>query len=89
MSFPFGGHPQLVRYMLWARDEHDFRAQSGTASDEDGQPYHVIKIYKHGGPSVVVVGVSQEEYLSPSQVANLDRRLGLNSPWFGIPNGED
>ena len=39
------------------------------------------------GRIVVQGGVNQNEYLTPSVVARLDRRLGLVSPWNpGFPD---
>ena len=90
MAHPFGGHPTFGKYLLWANKEHGFRAQSGIASDASGKPHTVTKISKPGGPSVVVPGVSQDEYLTPSLVGYLDRRLGIMSPWFSVDdNGEN
>jgi hypothetical protein len=89
MAFPFGGHPTLAAYIDWARTEHNFRAQSGYGQDRRGKTHTVTKIYKDGGPSVVVVGIAQNDRLAPSQVGNLDRRLGLNSPWFSVDAGPE
>jgi len=88
MAFPFGGHPTFAKYLVWARDTHDFAAQTGVAKDSSGKPYTVTKIFKPGGPSVIVPGVGQNEYLTPSMVGYLDRRLGLKSPWFSIDNDD-
>lgn len=84
MAFPFGGHPRLADYILQAKKDHGATAQSGSASDENGKPHCVTKISLPSGKSVVVAGVEQTEYLVPSMVGYLDRRLGINSPWFSI-----
>ena len=82
MAYPFGGHPKFGQYLLWARDEFDFRAQTGVAQTPDGKAETVTKISKVGGPNVVVVGVEQDEFLVPSMVGYLDRRLEVTSPFF-------
>lgn len=81
MSFPFGGHPTLGKYIQWVRDQ-GFEAHTGIATDSSGKAHTVTKIFKPGGPSVVVAGTLQNEYLTPTQVANLDRRLKVKSPFF-------
>jgi hypothetical protein len=86
MAFPFGGHPQLAQYLHWAR-EQGCTIQSGYASDRKGKTHTVTKIETPGGKKAVVVGVAQTEYLVPTMVGYLDRRLGLNSPWFSLDDG--
>ena len=83
MSWPFGGHPTLAAYMHWAR-ENGFKCTSGVKTDDVGKAHTFVKIYKDGGPSVVAVGVSQTEYLAPSYVGYLNRRLGVESPWYAV-----
>lgn len=42
---------------------------------------------KDGKRAVVDVGVSQDDYLLPTQIGYYDRALGLKSPWFSVdPN---
>lgn len=82
MAFPFGGHPTFGQYLVWARDEHGCRAQSGAASTQSGRSHPVTKIVHPNGASVVIPGVSQEDRLEPSKVGYLDRRLGIKSPFF-------
>lgn len=84
MSAPFGGHPKFVDYLVWARDTHECRAESGYASDGNGKTHTVTKISHPDGKSVVMVGLSQTEHLVPSTVGYLDRRLGISSPWFSV-----
>lgn len=87
MAIPFGGHPTFGQYLVWVRDTHGFAAQTGIAADKAGRSHTVTKIFKDGGPSVVVPGIKQDEFLAPSQVGNLDRRLGVTSPWFSVDAG--
>lgn len=83
MAYPFGGHPTLAAYMAWLRDNHQGTAQSGYSTDAKGK-VHTLTRLSAGGKSVVVVGLSQNEFLSPSMVGYLDRRLGVKSPWFAV-----
>jgi hypothetical protein len=83
-AFPFGGHPQLGAYIDWLRTNHNGTAQSGYAVDQSGAPHSLTKLRLPNGKSVVVVGVGQMEYLVPSMVGYLDRRLGVKSPWFSV-----
>lgn len=84
MAFPFGGHPTLADYLVWARDQHGFAAQSGYAHTELGKTVSVTRVSKPGGPSLVISGLSQTERITPTQIGNFDRRLGINSPWFSV-----
>ena len=84
MAAPFGGHPQLASYIDWLKQTHRGTAQSGYATDPKGQSHSLLKLSLPSGKSVVVVGISQSEYLAPSMVGYLDRRLGVKSPWFSV-----
>ncbi|HHY49947.1 MAG TPA: hypothetical protein GYA10_09390 [Alphaproteobacteria bacterium] len=88
MADPFGGHPTLGRFMAWANQEHGFKCRTGTAPDRSGKQHPVVRIFKDDGPSVVVVGIEQDEHLSPTQVGNLERRLGVKSRWFSVDNDD-
>lgn len=83
-AFPFGGHPQFGAYIDWLRREHNGTAQSGYSVDPDGQSHLLTRLALPNGKAVVVVGVGQQEYLVPSMVGYLDRRLDVKSPWFGV-----
>jgi hypothetical protein len=84
MSFPFGGHPNLASYIFWLIETHQGTAQSGYMTDPKGKAHAITKLALPSGKAVVVVGVSQAEYLAPSMVGYLDRRLGVKSPWFSV-----
>ena len=84
MSYPFGGHPNLATYIVWLKDTHKGNAQSGYTTDKKGKSHALTKLSLPDGKSVVVVGVGQGEYLAPSMVGYLDRRLGIKSPWFSV-----
>ena len=90
MSFPFGGHPLLADYIGQARKDHGATSQSGSAADSSGQNHAVTKItIPSTKRSVVVVGVAQTERLTPSMIGYLDRRLGIDSPWFSVDPIDD
>lgn len=89
MAYPFGGHPTLADYIGHARKNYGATAQSGSAAHSDGQSYPVTKISVPGGKTVVVVGVTQTEFLTPSMIGYLDRRLGIASPWFSVDPIDD
>jgi hypothetical protein len=84
---PFGGHPSFGKYLFWAA-ELGCRAQSGVRLDSRGVTHTVTKIIAKSGKSVVVPGVKQTERLEPTMISYLDRRLGLNSPWFSFDDAE-
>ncbi len=87
MAHPFGGHPSLAKYLEFAR-ENGFTVRSGYCTDSSGKAHTVTKVFKEGGPSVIVSGLGQDEFLVPTQVGNLDRRLGLNSPFFSVDDSD-
>ncbi|MEO1018525.1 MAG: hypothetical protein AAFY56_12660 [Pseudomonadota bacterium] len=49
----------------------------------------MTKIAAPSGRWVIVVGVAQDDYLLPLSVGNLDRRLGLNSPFAKLSNTDE
>ena len=90
MSFPLGGHPRLADYIANVRKKCGATAKSGSAADESGKSHTVTRIeIPKTGKSVVVVGVQQTEYLTPSLIGYLDRRLGITSPWFSVDPDDD
>jgi hypothetical protein len=82
-AHPFGGHPTLARYIEWARENH-CDCQSGYGTDEDGRTQPLIRIVAPSKKWVILTGVRQTDYLVPSIVGYLDRRLGLVSPFFSV-----
>lgn len=89
MAFPFGGHPRLADYIGQARKDHGASASSGSAVDHSGKGHTATKITLPNGRSVVAVGITQMDYLTPSMIAYLDRRLGINSPYFSVDPPDD
>lgn len=86
-AHPFGGHPTLGQYLVWARQE-GCTVQSGVGSDLDGRPHTLTKIETPTGRHVIIVG-AQTERLVPTMVSYLNRRLGLKAPWFALPDDSD
>lgn len=84
MAAPFGGHPNLATYIVWLKETHQGSAQSGYRTDQGGKSHGLTKLSVPSGKSVVLVDVSQGEFLAPSMVGYLDRRLGVKSPWFSV-----
>jgi hypothetical protein len=81
MAFPFGGHPTFAQYLAWAV-ERGCKIQSGVDTEQS------ISLTKITAPSekwAIVAGVLPTEILLPTTIGSLDRRLGLISPWFGLP----
>ena len=83
MAVPFGGYPNLAKYLEFAR-ENGFTVRTGFGPDETGKVHAIIRVFKEGGPSLIISGLGQNEFLVPTQVGNYDRRLGLKSPFFSL-----
>lgn len=85
MSLPFGGHPTLGQYMAWAT-KAGCTVKQGVVSTAAGRAEPVVKITSPDGERwVIVSGMLQDEYLMPTTIARLDRRLGMKSEFFSLP----
>ncbi len=84
MAFPFGGHPTLADYIGQVRHDHGARAQSVVVTDDYGHVETAIRITLPSGLSTVVVGIQQTEHLTPTDIGQIDRRLGIKSPYFSV-----
>jgi hypothetical protein len=80
-AFPFGGHPTFAQYIEWAVKQ-GCKVQSGIDTETS---ISAIKIIAPSGKWAVEAGTQPNDYLAPTTVGRLDRRLGLISPWFGAP----
>jgi hypothetical protein len=80
VSYPFGGHPRFNDYLEWARTDQGCTYQSGY-SRIDGKIETMVRIDNPANGKHVFYFAKIEEYLLPSAVAHLDRRLGLSSPF--------
>lgn len=82
-AYPFGGHPLFAQYIAWAI-EQGCSVQSGIITDSRGRPHAITRIVAPDG-NWVIEATDQKEYLAPSAVSRLDRRLGLKSTFAGLP----
>ncbi len=73
----------LGDYMRWVESEGG-HCRTGITIDPDIGMVPMVKMTMPSGRSVVFAGGDQMEPLSPSVIANFDRRLGRISP-FGFP----
>ena len=81
---PFGGPPTLAQYIAWARSV-GCAVKYGTTVASDGRPSRIVLIESPDGTRwVPIVEMRDAEYLVPTTIARLDRRLGLTSPFFSI-----
>lgn len=79
MAAPFEQRPTLQEYLDWAKK----------AGCEWGEAPHadevLFRINAPNGRFVFFMAEGVDERLTPSQVSNLDRRLGMDSPFSGRP----
>jgi hypothetical protein len=81
---PAGGHPTLAQYIAWA--EQQGCQVSHRRVRNNGRSVCVTKFRAPSGRGVLEVGTELTDYLVPTTVDRLDRRLGLRSPWPSIPH---
>jgi predicted PhzF superfamily epimerase YddE/YHI9 len=86
---PFGGHPTLEHFLEWARQNGCKAGTKVRAHSISGQPYKVVEITGPQGGRVVIAMPDLQERLAPSQVAHLQRRLGLKSTFAATPEPPD
>ena len=84
-AWPFGGHPKFSEYCTWAAQDERCTVQTGFAVSPEGAVHNQTMITAPSGRHVIVVDITQDEFLMPTMIAYLDRRLGLNSKWFKLP----
>lgn len=79
MSAPFGKSPKVRAYIEWARSEAGCAIKEGVLGAKS-----IVRI---DGPSgyAFIAAQKDEEVLSHSKVAQLDRRLGVDSPFPKTP----
>ena len=80
MAAPFGGHPRFQDYLEWARTTQGCAYQSGY-SKIDGKVETFVCIENPDNSKHTIEFSPFEEYLTPSTVSALDRRLGIDSPF--------
>lgn len=84
---PFGGHPTFGQYLAWAQSE-GCEIKSGIAYNRKKRAHSVTIIVAPSGRRVVEIGVQVGDFLTPTGLSRLDRRLGIKSPYFSLP-GDD
>lgn len=84
MSFPFGGHPTLSRF-IEAAQEQGCTVTSKTRARPDGRAYSVLVIDNPQGGFVVIAEPDVNERLSPSTMSHYQRRLGINTDFAAMP----
>jgi hypothetical protein len=83
-AVPFGGHPTLAQYIAWAASV-GCAVRYGTTVAADGRPSRIVLIESPDRTRwVPIVEILDSEYLVPTTIARLDRRLALRSPFFAI-----
>lgn len=88
MSQPFGDHPTFEDYCVWARSQGCETKDGIEYTDDDGV-VSVTVISAPNGLWVVEIGTLKSDFLVPTTIARLDRRLGLESPFFSISDEPD
>jgi hypothetical protein len=85
MSFPFGGHPTLGRFVETAQ-EQGCTATLKTRARPDGRPYQTLVIENSHGGFVVIAEPDMDERLVPSTVSYYQRRLGISTAFAAEPD---
>jgi hypothetical protein len=81
MSAPFAPSPKFRDYVEWARINAGCTIKEGTRGLKS-----IVRIEAPSGRAVHQIGVADNETLSHSLVAYLDRRLGIDSPFPKTPD---
>lgn len=81
MAFPFGGYTTVGQYKEWAQ-RSGCTFDHGIMTDAEGSPTSYCAIHAPDGSHwVTLVGKLDSEYLTPTEIHSLDRRLKMNSPF--------
>jgi hypothetical protein len=83
MAAPFGNHPTLNDYLMWAYGQ-GCRAKSVLGRGDDGKMCTFQLIEAPSGRYVFTPDLKASEHMVPTLVAYLDRRLGLDSPFSKV-----
>jgi hypothetical protein len=87
MAAPFGGHPRLIDYLGWCSQQGCTTTSGFNVKDGVTVTFHIVAAAS--GEYVVISGIGNNEYLVPTVVAYLDRRLGLDSPFAKVGDGRE
>jgi hypothetical protein len=84
-AYPFQRHPTFREYL-----ESAIRAgctvTTGVGQNDDGRPVSVTITQANNGKKATEVDTQLDEFLVPTTVARLDRRLGIRSPFATTPD---
>ena len=81
MPAPFAKSPKLREYLEWAVSE------GCNVRDGYREAHTVIRIEAPSGRLALLARIGRDETLPHSKVANLDRQLGMDSPFPKTPSG--
>jgi hypothetical protein len=84
MSWPFGGHPSLGRYLYWAVNEAGCTTEHYVMTAPDGRPFSLIEIKSPTGKMLIIPNGDPNERLVPTTIARWDRRLGVQSKFSSV-----
>lgn len=88
MSVPFGGHPTLDRFIEWAK-ENGCTVETKVRTDPSGRAFTSVEMKNPKGGRAAMVVSDTDERLVPSQVAYLQRRLAIKTPFAATPEQPD
>ena len=80
MSAPFGKFPSLRTYLDWVQKEAGCKVQEGVKGTK-----RIFRIDSPEGRFVMIYDLPDGEGLGPTVISNLDRRLGIDSPFPKAP----
>jgi hypothetical protein len=88
MAVPWGGHPTLDRFLEWAK-ENGCTGETKVRTDQTGRAFTSLELEGPHGGRVAMVVSAMDERLVPSQIAYMQRRLGLKTPFASTPEHAD
>ena len=80
MSVPFGKFPSLRTYIDHIRKEHNCECREGVFGNAG-----IYRLSAPDGRYVHIYSLPDGEGLTPTMVSNLDRRLGIKTPFPHAP----
>ena len=88
MSVPFGGHPTFDRFVEWAK-ENGCTVETKVRTDPSGRAFTSVEMINPKGGRAAMIASDVMERLVPSQVAYLQRRLAIKTPFAATPEHAD
>lgn len=79
MSYPFGGHPRFEDYCVWAVEQGCSCTSGFSKLNGKQETFTLLENPANGKHTVECI--PGKEFLAPTKVGALDRRLGLDSPF--------